>query len=72
MCSHLDSSRMSDVLKILFGVLEIIHLIDKSKFEKIKDKNMTEFKGKVALSTGAASGMGLLFAQNIAALEVTW
>ena len=29
---------------------------------------MTEFKGKVALSTGAASGMGLLFAQNIAAL----
>ncbi len=29
---------------------------------------MSEFKGKVALSTGAASGMGLLFAQNVAAL----
>ncbi|MBO5904777.1 MAG: SDR family NAD(P)-dependent oxidoreductase, partial [Clostridia bacterium] len=29
---------------------------------------MSEFKGKVALSTGAASGMGLLFSQNMAAL----
>ena len=28
----------------------------------------TEFQGKVAISTGAASGMGLLFAQNIAEL----
>ena len=27
-----------------------------------------EFKGKTAISTGAASGMGLLFAQNWAAL----
>lgn len=27
-----------------------------------------EFKGKTAISTGAASGMGLLFAQNFAAL----
>ncbi|MBE6596838.1 MAG: SDR family oxidoreductase [Ruminococcaceae bacterium] len=27
-----------------------------------------EFKGKVAISTGAASGMGLLFAENFAAL----
>lgn len=27
-----------------------------------------DFKGKVAISTGAASGMGLLFAQNITAL----
>lgn len=27
-----------------------------------------EFKGKTAISTGAASGMGLLFAQNLAAL----
>ena len=27
-----------------------------------------DFSGKVAISTGAASGMGLLFAQNIAAL----
>ncbi len=27
-----------------------------------------EFQGKVAISTGAASGMGLLFAQNFAAL----
>ena len=27
-----------------------------------------EFKNKVAISTGAASGMGLLFAENIAAL----
>ena len=27
-----------------------------------------QFNGKVAISTGAASGMGLLFAQNIAAL----
>ena len=26
----------------------------------------TEFEGKVALITGAASGMGLLFAENIA------
>ncbi len=29
---------------------------------------MSEFKGKVAISTGAASGMGLLFAQNMASL----
>ena len=28
------------------------------------------FKGKTAVSTGAASGMGLLFAQNFAALGV--
>ena len=28
----------------------------------------TEFEGKVALITGAASGMGLLFAENIASL----
>lgn len=28
----------------------------------------TEFQGKTAISTGAASGMGLLFAQNFAAL----
>ena len=28
----------------------------------------TEFKGKCAIATGAASGMGLLFAQNFAAL----
>ncbi|MGN0805291.1 MAG: SDR family NAD(P)-dependent oxidoreductase [Candidatus Coproplasma sp.] len=27
------------------------------------------FKGKTAISTGAASGMGLLFAQNFASLE---
>ncbi len=27
-----------------------------------------EFKGKTAISTGAASGMGLLFAQNWAEL----
>ena len=27
-----------------------------------------EFKNKTAISTGAASGMGLLFAQNFAAL----
>ena len=27
-----------------------------------------DFTGKVAVSTGAASGMGLLFAQNFAAL----
>ena len=27
-----------------------------------------EFKGKTAISTGAASGMGLLFSQNWAAL----
>lgn len=29
---------------------------------------MMEFKGKVAISTGAASGMGLLFAESFAAL----
>ena len=29
---------------------------------------MSEFNGKVALATGAASGMGLLFSQNMAAL----
>ncbi len=30
-----------------------------------------EFTGKIAISTGAASGMGLLFAQNFAALGAT-
>ena len=30
-----------------------------------------DFSGKVAISTGAASGMGLLFAQNFAALAGT-
>ncbi|MBQ8818287.1 MAG: SDR family NAD(P)-dependent oxidoreductase [Clostridia bacterium] len=29
---------------------------------------MNEFKDKTAISTGAASGMGLLFAENFAAL----
>ena len=28
-----------------------------------------DFQGKVAISTGAASGMGLLFAQNFASLN---
>lgn len=33
-----------------------------------KEASDMEFQGKVAISTGAASGMGLLFAENIAAL----
>ena len=28
-----------------------------------------DFESKVAISTGAASGMGLLFAENFAALD---
>lgn len=35
---------------------------------KIKEEYNMNFEGKVAISTGAASGMGLLFAQNFAAL----
>ena len=30
-----------------------------------------DFTGKIAISTGAASGMGLLFAQNFAELGAT-
>ena len=30
----------------------------------------TEFQGKTAISTGAASGMGLLFAQNFAEMSL--
>ena len=33
-----------------------------------KGHNGMNFTGKVAISTGAASGMGLLFAENFAAL----
>jgi 3-oxoacyl-[acyl-carrier protein] reductase len=36
--------------------------------KKTKEKIIMEFSNKVAISTGAASGMGLLFAENFAAL----
>ena len=35
---------------------------------KIKGVRNMDFTGKTAISTGAASGMGLLFAQNFAEL----
>ena len=35
---------------------------------KAKGEYTMDFTGKVAISTGAASGMGLLFAENWAAL----
>ncbi len=37
-------------------------------YNKIKEGCFIDFEGKVAISTGAASGMGLLFAQNWADL----
>ena len=36
--------------------------------ERIKEEIKMNFTGKTAISTGAASGMGLLFAQNFASL----
>ena len=39
-----------------------------NEIKKAKGVLIMEFKGKTAISTGAASGMGLLFSQNWAAL----
>ena len=59
------NNNIENVKELLFFLLICCDI--KFKIKK-KEAFVMNFEGKVAISTGAASGMGLLFAQNWADL----